>query len=152
VTERRPIDFHGEALAELLEDQQMIRLFKYKRRFKSQRRAPLVGRLLRRRLGIEQLCDECSKPYLDRPDALPVEHRVHGSAVALIFEEYRFGKRQFYVQLGRNAAYGQRLLVSTLFPEDHLKDAAIVAKMAKHYIDKQKAPRLVSRRKKSVTG
>ncbi len=130
----------------------MIRLFKYKRRFKPQRQAPLLGRFLRRKLGIEQLCDECSKPYLDRPNALPVERLVHGSAVALIFQEYRFGKQQFYVQFGRHAANGQRLLVSTLLAEDHLKDATKVAEMAIHFIDMQKAPRLVSRRKKSVTG
>jgi hypothetical protein len=56
---------------------------------------------------MEQLCDQCSKPYLEKFAAKPIEQVVSGSAVASIFVEQRFGKSVFYVQFGRFASDGQ---------------------------------------------
>ena len=116
------------------------------RRFYPEKRAPFIGRFLRRKLGIEQLCDECSKPYLTKPAAKPYDSLVIGSAVATIFVEHRFGRARFYVQLGSNAAAGRNIIVSQLLTQEHLEDSAEVALMARSFIREQKSLRLVSRR------
>jgi hypothetical protein len=124
----------------------MNRAEKWRFHPRRKRRAPLLGRLLRRCLGVEQLCDECSRPYLEKPAALPVEQFVSGSAVASVFVEQNFGRKNFYVQLGRNATNGQQLFISQVLSPEHLKDAAQVALLARDYIREQKPLRLVSRR------
>ncbi len=133
----------GKRTTELLEIQLMLRT--NKRRFYPDRRAPFVARFLRRKLGIEQLCDECSKPYLAKPAAKPIKDFVIGSAVALIFVEHRFGKAHFYVQFGRCATDGRNMIVSQLLSQEHLEDLAEVALMARSFIREQKPLRLVSR-------
>lgn len=117
-----------------------------KRRFYPERRAPLVARFLRRKLGVEQLCDECSRPYLAKPAARPIEVFVIGSAVASVFVEHRFGRAHFYVQLGRCATDGRNMIVSQILSQEHLEDIAEVALMARSFIREQKSLRLVSRR------
>jgi len=120
-------------------------LRKKKRRFHTQKRPPFIGRFLRRRLGIEQLCDECSRPYLQKPAAKPIEQFVSGSAVASVFVEQRFGRSSFYVQFGRYATDGRQMYLSQMFTQEHLEDVAKVACMAKKFIRGQKSLRLVSR-------
>lgn len=117
-----------------------------KRRFHRRRKAPFIGRFVRRKLGVEQLCDECSRPYLSKPPAQPVEQFVHGSAVASVFVEHRFGKQRFHVQFGRFATNGREMFISTFLGIEHLEDIAKVALMARNYIREQKPLRLVSRR------
>ncbi len=117
-----------------------------KRRFDRRRPAPFVGRFLRRKLGVEQLCDECSRPYLSKPPAQPIEQFVHGSAVASVFVEHQFGKPRFHVQLGRFATNGQEMFISQFLGIEHLEDIAEVALMAATFIREQKPLRLVSRR------
>lgn len=104
-----------------------------------------MGRLLRRTVGLEQLCDECSRTYLAKPDAHPIEQFVSGSAVASVFLEQKFGKRTFYVKFGRTMTDGHRLFVSDLLQEEHLRDVTQAAAMAYRFIREQKSLRLVSR-------
>ena len=117
-----------------------------KRRHYQRKRAPFIGRFLRRRLGVEQICDECSKPFLPKPPAKPIEQFVHGSAVASVFVEQQFGKERFHVQLGRFAANGQEMFISQLLGFEHLEDIAKTASMARDFIREQRPLRLVSRR------
>jgi len=120
---------------------------KRNRTFRKKKRAPFWGRFFRRHLGLEQLCDECSRPYLEKPLAEPIEQFVHGSAVALIFPTSRFGKKEFVVQFGRNRTDGRDIIVSRMVAEHDLRDIAIVASMAHKFIREQKSNlRLVSRR------
>ena len=113
---------------------------------KQQKKAPFVGRLLRRHLGIEQLGDECSRPYLEKPTAVPVEKFVSGSVVASVFVEQRFGKTNFYVQIGRFATDGNRMFVAQMLSTEHLEDAVKVVSQAEKFIRGQKPLRLVSRK------
>lgn len=116
-------------------------------RFKTnKRKAPLLGRLLRRHLGLEQLCDECSRPYLEKPAADPIEKLVSGSAVAAVYIEQRFGRTNFYVQFGRNATDGRQMFVSQMLSSEHLADAAKVALQAHKFIRGQRPVRRVSRK------
>jgi hypothetical protein len=117
-----------------------------KRKFTRRKKAPFVGRFFRRRLGVEQICDECSKPYLSKPLAKPIEQFVHGSAVASVFVEQQFGKERFHVQFGRFAANGQEMFISQFLGFEHLEDIAEVASMARRFIREQRPLRLVSRR------
>lgn len=117
-----------------------------KRRFKKRRKAPLLGRMVRRSLGMEQLCDECSRPYLSKPPAEPIETFPSGSALASVFLEHRFGRKQFHVQLSRTTATGQGIVQSQVFGDEHLEDVAKVAFMAWRYVREQQSKRLVSRR------
>jgi hypothetical protein len=116
-------------------------------RFKSKRKkAPLLGRIFRRQLGLEQLCDECSRPYLEKPAADPIEKFVSGSVVASVFIEQRFGKTNFYVQIGRNATDGRQMFICQMLSSEHLEDAAKVVAQAHKFIRGQKPVRLVSRK------
>ncbi len=117
-----------------------------KRRYYRRKRAPFIGRFFRRKLGVEQICDECSKPYLPKPPAKPIEQFVHGSAVASVFVEQQFGKERFHVQLGRFAANGQEMFISQFLGFEHLEDIAVAASMARDFIREQRPLRLVSRR------
>lgn len=116
-----------------------------KRRFKKHRKkAPLLGRLLRRKMGVEQLCDECSRPYLAKPAAVPLEQFVSGSVVASVFVEQRFGRMNFYVQIGRFATDGRQMFISQMLSTEHLAGTARVASLAEKFIRGQKPVRLVS--------
>lgn len=94
---------------------------------------------------MEQLCDECSKPYLEKLAAKPIDQFVSGSAVASVFVEQRFGKSTFYVQFGRFASDGRDMYVSRMVMDEQLEDIAKVAAMARKFIRGQKPLRLVSR-------
>ncbi len=94
---------------------------------------------------MEQLCDQCSKPYLEKLAAKPIDEVFSGSAVAAIFREQRFGKTIYYVQFGRFATDGQDMYVSRMVLDEQLEDIAKVAAMARKFIRGQKPLRLVSR-------
>lgn len=118
---------------------------KRKRKFGAKKRAPLLGRLARRKLGVEQLCDECSRPYLARPVANPVAWFPSGSVEASVFLEHRLGRSNFYVKLRRTATDGRDIILSDIFHVEHLDDVAKAADMALEFIRKQRSLRLVSR-------
>jgi hypothetical protein len=118
-----------------------------KRRFNQKKRpSPLLGRLLRRHLGIEQLCDECSRPYLEKTAARPIEQFVSRSVVASVFVEQRFGRTNFYIQFGRFAANGTQMFVSPFLSPEQLEDVPKVASQARRFVREQKPLRLVSRK------
>ena len=94
---------------------------------------------------MEQLCDQCSKPYLEKLAAKPIEQIVSGSAVASVFVEQRFGKSTFYVQFGRFVSDRQEMYVSRMVLDEQLEDIAKVASMARKFIRGQKPLRLVYR-------
>lgn len=123
----------------------MFRAFKRKG-FRRDRKAPFWGRLLRRRFGIEQLCDECSRPYLGKTEAKPIEEIPHGSVVACIFVEQRFGALNHYIRIGRYGTDGCALFISSLLAPQQLEDVAHVVAAARNYIRGQKPLRLVSRK------
>ncbi len=110
------------------------------------RKAPLLGRLLRRHLGLEQLCDECSRPYLEKPAPEPIKSFISGSALASIYIEERFARKNFYVQIRRNATDGRQMFLSQLLSSEHLVDAAKVTVEAHKFIRGQRPLRLVSRK------
>lgn len=118
-----------------------------KRRFYPRKKAPFLGRLLRRSLGVEQICDECSKPYLPNPPAPPIEELVSGSAVASIFVEHGYGRARFHVQFGRFASNGREMFISQILGIEHLDDIAKVALSAKDFIGEQKPLRVVKPRR-----
>lgn len=109
-------------------------------------KAPYWGHLLRRRFGLEQLCDECSRPYLGKTEAKPIEQIVHGSVVASIYIEQRFDALNYHIQIGRFGTDGSRLFISNLLSPKQLEDVAQVVVMARNYIRGQKPLRLVSRK------
>lgn len=108
------------------------------------RRAPFWGRFLRRHFGVEQLCDECSKPYFAKHGAPPIDHLVKGSADAAIFLEHRFGKPVYYFRFGRFGATHDQLINLQLVPSELLADLLEVVKQAQSFVreQKQQAPRL----------
>ena len=55
------------------------------------RKSPIV-RFVRRRFGLEMLCDQCSRLFVERPESVPAERYVHGSAVVCLYVENRFGR------------------------------------------------------------
>lgn len=114
--------------------------------FRRNNKAPFWGRLLRRRFGVEQLCDECSRPYLAKTEAKPIEQIVHGSVVASIFIEQRFDALNYHIQIGRFGTDGSRLFVSPLLTPKQLEDVPQVLVLARNYIRGQKPLRLVSRK------
>ena len=117
-----------------------------KRQVFRRQKQTLIGRFLRRRIGMEQICDRCSRPYLTQPAPDPVERLVSGSAVASVFVEESFGRVRHHVQLGRYAANGHEMFITQMIQADHLEDIARVALMARHYIDQQQRSALSSRR------
>ncbi len=118
-----------------------------KRRFKQKdKKSPLLGRLLRRRFGLEQICDHCSRPYLEKPAVDPFETFVSGSVVAAVFVEQRFGRTNFYVRIGRFATDGNRMFTCQMLSQEHLADAAEVISKADAFIRGQKPLRLASRK------
>jgi len=122
-----------------------------KRRFYRRRKAPFLGRFLRRTLGIEQICDECSKPYLQKPTADPIDTFVVGSAVASVFIEHSFGRKRFHVSLGRNRSNGNEMLISQFLSEENLEDIARAAFQARRFIREQKVLRQTTPRRHGPT-
>ena len=118
----------------------------YRARKKKDERAPFLGRWLRRRFGLEQLCDSCSRPYLEKTAAKPIEQIVLGSVVAAVFVEKRFGRLHYYIQLGRFGTDGSRMFISSLLAAEQLEEAAEVASKARAFIGEPRPLRLVTRK------
>lgn len=112
-----------------------------KRKFYRKNKTPFFGRFLRKRLGLELICDSCSKPYLNKPAAQPIDWLLSGSAVASVFIEHSFGKKRFRVQIGRSRPNGQELYVSQFLTEEDLEDVAKAAFKARQFIRKQNSLR-----------
>ena len=119
----------------------------YRARKRKDKRAPFFGRWLRRCFGIEQLCDSCSRPYLEKTAAKSIDQIVLGSVVAEIFVEKRFGKLNYYIRLGRFGTDGRDIFVSSLLAAEHLEEAAEVASQARAYIGEPRPLRLVTPKK-----
>lgn len=118
-----------------------------KRKFSRRRRkAPFLGRLLRRHLGLEQLCDECSSPYLDRYKGDPIETVVSGSVIVEIYMERRFGRTNYFVRIGRCAAGRDHMVTCQLLSPEHFGDIQSAISQADALIGGQKPLRLVSRK------
>ena len=106
----------------------------FRARNRKDKRAPFFGRWLRRRFGLEQLCDSCSRPYLEKTAAKPIKQLVQGSVVAEVFVEKRFGRLHHYIQLGRFGTDGSRMFISSLLAAEQLEEAAEVASKARAFI------------------
>ena len=119
----------------------------HRARKRKDKRAPFFGRWLRRRFGLEQLCDNCSRPYLEKAAAEPIDTIVQGSVVAEIFVEKRFGKLNYYFRLGRFATDGRGMFVSSLLATEHLEEAAEVASRARAFTGEPRPLRLVTRKR-----
>jgi hypothetical protein len=118
----------------------------YRARKRKDKRAPFFGRWLRRRFGLEQLCDSCSRPYLEKTAAEPIDKIVQGSVVAEIFVEKRFGRLNYYIHIGRFGSDGSRMFISSLLAAEQLEEAAEVASRARAYIREPRPLRLVTRK------
>ena len=97
----------------------------------------------RRKHICEYLCDDCSKPYNEKPKGLGVEQFVSGSSSAIVYVEENYGRKNHYVEFGRIKVFGDKMTLSPLFSIDHLVDVAKVAEQAHHFI---KADRRNTRR------
>lgn len=117
-----------------------------KKKWKLVREKPLlrIWKWYRRKYICEYLCDDCSKPYVEKPKGMRVELLISGSSAAQVFVEERLGHKNYYVEFGRTTANGHRLVLSPLFTRDQLDDAAKVAALARTFIDcecARRAPR-----------
>ena len=121
-----------------------------KKKWKLIREKPLlrIWKWYRRRFICEYLCDDCAKPYVERPKGMRVEQFVSGSSSAQVFVEERYGKKNFYVEFARTRANGDRIVLSPLFTREHLDDVAEVAAMAQSFIDGECRQRTSRRRNK----
>ena len=119
-----------------------------KSQWKRVREKPLTRfwKWYRRRFICEYLCDDCSKPYVEKPKDVQLEHFVSGSTSAQVFVEERYGKKNFYVEFGRSKAVHDRIVLSSMFTREHLEDVANVAAMARNYIDDENGRRPARRR------
>jgi len=123
-----------------------------KRKWKLVREKPLprLWRWYRRRFLCEYVCDDCGKPYVERPKGMQVEQIVSGSSSAQVFVEERYGKKNFYVEFARTRAHADKIVLSPLFTREHLNDVATVAAMARRFIDEESgrgAPRRLHKRR-----
>ena len=120
-----------------------------KKKWKLVREKPLlrIWKWYRRRFICEYLCDDCSKPYVERPKGTQVEQLVSGSSSAQVFVEERYGKKNFHVEFARTRANGDRIVLSPLFTREHLDDVAAVAAMARSFIDNECGRRMPRRQR-----
>ena len=118
-----------------------------KKKWKLIREKPLIRlwKWYRRRSICEYLCDECSKPYVEKPKGIVVTQLVSGSSTAQIFVEQSYGRKNYYVEFARTKAGRDKILLSPLFTPDHLADVAKVAVMAWKFIEAERGRRQTPR-------
>lgn len=93
----------------------------------------------RRKHICEYLCDDCSKPFVVKPDGIEIEQFVSGSSVARVFMEQGFSRTNFHVEFTCLRAERDRIVQVPLFRQEHMADVAKVAAMAYRFVDQQKA-------------
>lgn len=83
----------------------------------------VIARFFRRRIGLETLCDRCSGLFVEKPESVSADTHVHGSAVASVFVERRYGRKHAYVRLNRHRTNGKSILLSEYLDADDIDDA-----------------------------
>lgn len=90
-----------------------------------------IGRFFRRKAGLETVCKRCSGLYLEEPAPVSGDQIPYGSAVVSIFVEERFGRRQYYLKLGRHRATGDTIRLSEYLNASDIDDAMMALSMCK---------------------
>ena len=85
------------------------------------------------------LCDDCSKPYVVKPDGIEIEQFISGSSVARVFMEQGFSRTNFHVEFTCMRVQQDKLVQVPLFRQEHMEDVRKVAAMAYRFVQLQKS-------------
>ncbi|QDV26080.1 hypothetical protein [Aureliella helgolandensis] len=90
-----------------------------------------LARLLRRKAGLETVCQRCSGLFLEEPAPVSGNQIPYGSAVVSIFVDERFGRQHYYLKLGRYRAAGAQIRTSEYLNASDIDDAIEALWMSK---------------------